>query len=191
MKTMVLVYGRFQGPHKGHNLMCETAWNIAKSYCTNDPSAAEMVIIPTKTYNKNNPIPFMEKVQIMGIVLKEYAPFIQEDAPSSIIDILKANQDKYQRVVLVCGADRAQAFERILTSYNHVQYEYDDIQVVSCGDRDGSTDISTASGTKVRESIAARDYDAFDDLMPQNMTDEDVQRAYDLLSECISQKEHQ
>lgn len=192
MKTLVLVYGRFQGPHKGHYLMCDTAWDITKSYCTpDDPTKAEMIIVPTKTYNIHNPIPFQEKVQIMNIVLEDFAAFIKPDAPSSIIDILKGFQDNYQRVVLVCGADRAPAFERIMQTYNGIQYEYEDIQVVSCGPRDGSTDVSTASGTKVRESIAARDYDAFDELMPSNMTDESVQRAYDLLSECISEKEHE
>lgn len=190
MKTLVLVYGRFQGPQKGHYMMCDTAVQIAKSYtASNDPTAAEVVIIPTKTYNKNNPIPFEEKVQAMRIVLADFNAFIRDDAPSSIMDILKAYQDKYQRVVLVCGEDRAEAFDRIITSYNGIQYEYDDVQVVSCGSRDDSTDISSASGTKVRAAIAQRDYDMFDDLMPQTMSDEDVLKVYTLLSECISEKE--
>ena len=187
MKTLVLVYGRFQGPHIGQELMLDTAWTITQSYCSSDnPADADMIIVPTQNYNKNNPIPFAAKCDIMDIAFPEYTSMIKRDHPNGIIDIMKMYQDKYERFVLVCGSDRVTAFDRLLNTYNGVQYEYQDIQVISCGSRDGDTALSAASGTKVRAAVAARDYDTVLDLLPEAIDENTCAHVYAMLCEHIS-----
>lgn len=189
MRTLVLVYGRFQGQHQGHELMIYHAHNMMSALCTEDnPTAAELMIVPTRTYNANNPFPFDAKLEMMRVAFQVHQHYIRDDQPSSIIDILKNNQDSFDKVILVCGEDRVEAFDRLLNAYNMIQYEYDHIQVISCGNRsDTGTTRQCASGTRIRNAIANRDYDVFDRFAPTAMSNEDVRRLYDMMCNYISE----
>lgn len=189
MRTLVLVYGRFQGQHQGHEWMVYRAHDIMSELCTEDnPTAAELMIVPTRTYNKLNPIPFDAKLQLMRMAFPKHQHYIRDDQPSSIIDILKNNQEAFDNVIMVVGEDRLEAFDKLLNAYNMIQYEYKSIEVISCGNRsDTGTHRQRASGTRMREAVQMRDYDLFDLYAPTALSHEEVRDMYDQMCVYISE----
>jgi hypothetical protein len=83
------------------------------------------------------------------------------------IDVATVLNGKYDKLVMVVGSDRVKDFKALLNKYNGVDsthgfYKYEDIQIVSAGERDPDAEgVSGMSASKMRAAAASGDYESF------------------------------
>ena len=74
---------------------------------------------------------------------------------------------KYNKLIMVAGSDRVSEFKSLLNTYNgkkakHGLYEFDEIEVVSAGERDPDADgASGMSASKMRKAATQGDFESF------------------------------
>ena len=110
--------------------------------------------------NKKDPLSFQEKQAYITSQIND--PNLQigsADVRTLIQALQKIQAQGRTRVIMVAGDDRVMEFQKFLNQYNGnpdkqgtVQYKFDDIQVVSAGQRDpDADDIAGVSASKARE----------------------------------------
>ncbi|SVD37820.1 uncharacterized protein METZ01_LOCUS390674, partial [marine metagenome] len=131
----VFTLGRFNPPTTGH----EKLITKLSSKAGRDP----MYVFPTHTQDpKRNPLPHSLKVAYMKKMFRKYAKNIQISKARNVFEVAKILYDKgHKSVIMVVGSDRVAEFNGLLKKYNgtkstHGFYEFDNIDVVSAGDRD-------------------------------------------------------
>ena len=78
---------------------------------------------------------------------------------------------------MVVGSDRVKDFENLLNKYNDVEskhgyYKYDNIQIVSAGERDPDAEgVTGMSASKMRAAAASGDYESFSLGLPSSFKD--------------------
>lgn len=184
MNTVVITFGRCQGPHIGHEML----FNFCQA------KAAELggdyKIYPTKTHNKANPFPYAMKLSMLKELMPSHANAIVEEHPGAIIKVVQSLQNEYQRLVFVCGSDRIDSFRKLLSSYNGLEYSFDDIEVISCGDRcDDGTLLQQASASLVRELVSDGDLDGYLEIAPTEATTYAAHKAFLHMGAMIVQPE--
>lgn len=170
--TVVMAFGRFQPPTTGHGLLVQTVINLAKK------TGGHPVIYVSKTMDpKKNPLPLNIKLQF----LKKMFPagnFVGTD--DHIRTFMEAAIDlnrRYKNLIMVAGSDRAETYTKLLNQYNHKEFEYDSIKVMSSGYRDPDSDeVSGMSGTKMREAAIAGDFASFRAGLPRTLSNEDAKK---------------
>jgi len=84
---------------------------------------------------------------------------------------------KYDNLVMVVGSDRVGDFKSLLNKYNGVEsrhgfYKYQDIQIVSAGERDPDAEgVAGMSASKMRAAAASGDYESFSLGLPLTFKD--------------------
>ena len=83
------------------------------------------------------------------------------------MDIATDLNGSYENLVMVVGSDRVRDFKNLLDKYNGVEsrhgyYKYNNIQIVSAGDRDPDAEgVAGMSASKMRAAAASGDYESF------------------------------
>ncbi len=150
-KTCVVAYGRFNPVHKGHAMIFSTGASMQ-----ND-STDFKIFISTSEGDVKNPLPYAVKVQMIDQYFPEFSQYISTAQGNTIFDILQTLDSQYSNVVLLCGSDRKQHFEFVLSRYNGTLYSFEDIQVHNLGER---TD-SLYSSTVMRQAVRDDDFRTF------------------------------
>ena len=102
---------------------------------------------------------------------------------------------KYSKIVMVVGSDRVKEFNTVLNKYNDVEgrhgyYRFDDIDVISAGERDPDSDgVSGMSASKMRAAVAEGDYDSFKMGVPPTVSEKDCHTLYKAVSKGMRIKE--
>ena len=114
----------------------------------------------------------------MKKMFRKYARNIITSKSRNVFDIAVELHNKGHRaVVMVVGSDRVQEFDRLLNQYNGVEgkhgyYGFDDIRVVSAGERDPDAEgVEGMSASKMRAAAAQGDFDSFQMGLPRNFGD--------------------
>jgi len=161
-KPAVFSFGRFNPPTTGHAKLVDRIFRIAKQV-QGDP----MVFTSHSNDKKNNPLTHKQKVWYLRKFFGKKAG-IPDVAARTIFDICVALYDQgYKKIVMVVGSDRVRDFDALIKKYNgsygrHGHYKFDDIQIVSAGERDpDSDDVSGMSASKMRAAAERGDFDAF------------------------------
>jgi hypothetical protein len=111
-----------------------------------------------KQNNKSDPLTFKEKADYLKLFYPDVA--IGDPAVKTIIQALqKIQAEGRTRIIMIAGSDRVQEFEKLLNQYNgkpdkagNDLYKFDDIKVISAGERDPDQEGATgASASKARE----------------------------------------
>ena len=73
----------------------------------------------------------------------------------TIFDVLKsAHSEGYANVTIVVGADRLKEFENLSQKYNGKLYNFDNINIVSAGERDPDSEgVEGMSASKLRRAL--------------------------------------
>ena len=85
----------------------------------------------------------------------------------NIMEIATELSGKYNKLIMVAGSDRVSEFKSLLNTYNgkkskHGIYEFDEIEVVSAGERDPDADgASGMSASKMRDAAIKGDFESF------------------------------
>jgi len=172
--TAVFTFGRFNPPTTGHEKLIDA---LAKQQSAN--SGSKMYVFPSQSQNpKKDPLPFALKVAYMRKMFPKYAKNIIASKVKMVFDIAVYLHNKGHRsIVMVVGSDRVTEFESILNKYNgvnarHGYYGFDNIEVVSAGERDPDAEgVSGMSASKMRSSASDGDFDTFKMGVPSGFKD--------------------
>jgi len=155
--TLTITFGRFNPPTTGHEKLLD---KVAAS-----SDEGDYIIVPSRSQNKKkNPLDPDTKVSVMKQMYPSHSEKIVNDpANITIFDVLKkAHNDGYTNVRIVGGGDRVQEFERLSNDYNGKLYAFDNVEVLSAGDRDPDAEGTEGmSASKQRKAAADGDFEAF------------------------------
>ena len=173
--TLTVVFGRFNPPTIGHEKLLKSADRMAEG--------DDFKVYPSRTQDpKKNPLDADMKVSYMKKMFSDYKENIVNDPNMrSIFDVLvAANEDGYDNINIVVGADRQAEFENLAQKYNGELYEFNLIRVISAGARDTEAEgVEGMSASKMRKAVAEDDFAAFRRGTPKTLDDGDTQALFD------------
>ena len=173
--TAIFTFGRFNPPTTGHEKLIDA---LAKQQSKN--SGSKMYVFPSQSQNpKKDPLPFALKVAYMRKMFPKYAKNIMANKKVKMVfDIAVDLHNKGHRsIVMVVGSDRVTEFDTLLNKYNgvngrHGYYGFDNIEVVSAGERDPDAEgVSGMSASKMRAAAVDGDFDIFKMGVPSGFKD--------------------
>ena len=183
--TLTVAFGRFNPPTTGHEKLLN---QVSKSSDEDD-----YIIVPSRSQDaKKNPLDANSKVGIMRQMFPKHSEKIVNDpANRTIFDVLKkAHNDGYAGVRIVGGADRQKEFDKLVNNYNGKLYNFDNVEVVSAGDRDpDSDDVTGMSASKQRKAAAEGDLKSFMKGIPSTMEKKAAEDLYKNIRKAMQIKE--
>ena len=164
---VVVVFGRFNPPTVGHEKLLKRAAKEA------DKRGYELRIYPSRSQDaKKNPLTPQMKISYMRQMFPDYADSIIDDKGSkTIFNVLTgANEEGHKNMIIMVGQDRLGEFQGLSHKYNGELYTYDQLEVVSAGDRDpDSDDVTGMSASKLRLAAAEGDFVKFAKGVPDTL----------------------
>ena len=173
MKTLVLTFGRLNPPTTGHAKLVDKVRTVARL-----EKGDAAVYLSHSQDAKKNPLDYNTKVKFAQ---KAFGKIVIRSTANTIIKVLQENEKKYDRVILVVGSDRVEDFRKLLDKYNGKDYTFDEIEVVSAGERDpDADDVSGMSASKMRDLATKEDFESFKTGLP-TLLQKDARKVYDEL----------
>ena len=184
-ETITLVFGRFNPPTIGHEKLLSGAEQVA--------GGGEMKIYPSRSYDpKKNPLDPDQKTELMKKMYPDQADsIVNDESVKTIFDALKlANNDGYSNVKIVVGSDRVAEFDNLAQKYNGDLYNFDEIETISAGERDESSEgVTGMSASKMRKAAAENDFEAFRKGIPETLDDDATKKMMATLRKQMNVKE--
>ena len=179
--TAVFTFGRFNPPTLGHEKVVNA---VAAQQKKN--SGSKMYVYASHSNDpKRNPLSHPKKLAYMRKMLPKYKRNIVASKARNIFEIATELHDKGHRaIVMVVGSDRVDEFDDLLNKYNgedsrHGFYGFDNIEVVSAGERDPDGEgVGGMSATKMRDEAEKGNFDSFKTGIPDTMSDADKKKMY-------------
>tara|TARA_Y100000589_G_scaffold227104_1_gene214604 strand:- start:3642 stop:4919 length:1278 start_codon:yes stop_codon:yes gene_type:complete len=175
--TLTIAFGRFNPPHAGHQQLMDTAAAAAEA------EESDYMIVPSRSNDpKKNPLDADTKVAFMRGMFPQHSSRIQNDQNTrTIFDVLKrAHNDGYANVRIVGGADRVKEFDKLANNYNGSLYQFDNVEVVSAGDRDPDADgVEGMSASRLRLAASENDFKTFMSAMPEGFPRREAKQLFD------------
>ena len=172
-RPAVFSFGRFNPPTTGHAKLAERLSKVART-AGGDP----MIFTSHSNDPKKNPLPHALKVAYMKKMFRKYAKNITVSSARNVFEVATFLHNKGHRaVVMVVGSDRVNEFDRLLNEYNGVQgkhgyYGFDNIEVISAGERDPDAEgVEGMSASKMRAAAVEGDYESFKQGLPAGFKD--------------------
>ena len=158
-KTAVFAFGRMNPPTIGHKKLADAV--LAQA---GDP----YIFLSQSQKPQTDPLDFATKLKFA----QKFFPGITVGDPEvkTVIQALtKLDQLGYDNIIYIAGSDRIADFTELLNQYNgqpdkkgNVAYKFNDIQVVSAGERDPDAEGAEGmSASKMRAAAAAGEFEAF------------------------------
>jgi len=185
--TAVFAFGRFNPPTIGHQKLIETLLATAKK-----ANGKAYLFLSHKQNNKTDPLTFKEKQDYIKMFYPDLA--VGDAGAKTVIQTLqKIQAEGRTRIVMIAGSDRVAEFEKLLNQYNgkpdkagNDLYKFDDIKVVSAGERDPDQEGATgASASKARELAAKGQEHEFSKIVMGGNTGK---KLYDILQDRLGEQ---
>jgi len=153
--TAVFAIGRFNPPTIGHQKLIQKVQLMAKQV-----NGKGFIFLTHTQNNKKDPLSFQEKLAYITNQINDPNLQIGDPSVKTVIQALQKIQAQGRtRVIMIAGDDRVMEFQKFLNQYNGnpdkqgiIPYKFDDVQVVSAGQRDpDADDITGASASKARD----------------------------------------
>ncbi len=185
--TLTLAFGRFNPPHAGHQQLMDIAAAAAAE------EESDYIIVPSRSQDtKKNPLDADTKVSVMRQMFPQHSERIVNDgANRTIFDVLKkAHNDGYTNVRIVAGQDRVKEFDKLSQNYNGQLYQFDNMEVVSSGDRDPDSDgVEGLSSSRMRLAAAEGDFKTFRAGLPEGIPRKSAMGLFDTVRQSMKVKE--
>ena len=185
--TLTLAFGRFNPPHAGHQQLMDVAAQSAEA------EESDYIIVPSRSQDaKKNPLDADTKVSIMRSMFPQHSERIVNDgANRTIFDVLKkAHNDGYANVRIVAGQDRVKEFDKLSQNYNGQLYQFDNMEVVSSGDRDPDAEgMEGLSSSRMRLAAAEGDFKTFRAGLPEGVPRKSAMELFDTVRQTMNVKE--
>ena len=162
--AVVITFGRFNPPSLGHENLINAVQEQAEEL------EAEYRIYPSRTSDKKqNPLDFKTKYNILQHIFPDHAENIVNDPENgdNIYDILTSLHDEgYEHVIIVCGDENVQKYEKIAQKYNGSVYDFYGVEVVGAGMSDPDTDKTEGiTSSMMRKAALENDYETFKSII--------------------------
>ena len=185
--TLTLAFGRFNPPHAGHQQLMDIAAQSAEA------EESDYIIVPSRSQDaKKNPLDADTKVSVMRQMFPQHSERIVNDgANRTIFDVLKkAHNDGYTNVRIVAGQDRVKEFDKLSQNYNGQLYQFDNMEVVSSGDRDPDAEgMEGLSSSRMRLAAAEGDFKTFRAGLPEGVPRKSALELFDTVRQTMNVKE--
>ena len=172
--TAVFTFGRLNPPTTGHGKLIDA---MSKQQSKNAGSKMHVFVSHSQDAKKN-PLDYKRKVAYIRKMFPKYAKNITTDKSRTIFEVAVSLHNKgYKSIVMVVGSDRVGEFEKLLNQYNgvksrHGYYGFDNIEVVSAGERDPDAEgLEGMSASKMRAAAIDGNLDSFKQGVPANFKD--------------------
>jgi len=163
-KPAVFTFGRMNPPTVGHEKLVNKVIQVAKQ------QGGMPHIYLSKTQDKNkNPLPYNVKLNMAKRAFG--AKNVVNSNARTIIEILKELEGMgHTSITMVVGSDRVEEFNKLISRYNGKEYTFDQIRVVSAGERDPDSEGTDGmSATKMREFARKGDVANFQKGLPARL----------------------
>ena len=185
--TLTLAFGRFNPPHAGHQQLMD----IAAASAAQEES--DYIIVPSRSQDpKKNPLDADTKVSVMRQMFPQHSErIINDGANRTIFDVLKkAHNDGYTNVRIVAGQDRVKEFDKLSQNYNGQLYQFDNMEVISSGDRDPDSEgVEGLSSSRMRLAAAEGDFKTFRAGLPEGIPRKSAMTLFDTVRQSMNVKE--
>ncbi len=172
-KTVVLGWGRMNPITVGHEKLVNKIKSVARS-----EAATPLIYVSHSQDAKKNPLEYDDKIMLAK---KAFGNIIVKSNARTIIQIMQELQKKFSKVILVVGQDRIKQFDELLNKYNGKDYNFDNISIVSAGDRDPDSEgVEGMSASKMRAAASQGDFKKFKTGLPRRLQS-DAQDVYDMV----------
>ena len=163
-KSVAFAFGRFNPPTIGHEKLINKVKSSGTDY---------KIFLSRSEDPKKNPLSPRAKLEIMKKLFPQHARNILINPTNMVLDLATDLYKKgYTDVTMVAGSDRVREFETILKKYNgvksrHGMYDFENIKVVSAGERDPDAEGATGmSASKMRAAASKGDLNNFKKGLP-------------------------
>jgi len=166
-KTAVVTFGRMNPPTIGHQKLVDKVKSIPGDH----------FVFLSQTQNpKKDPLDFHTKLKFAQAFFPDVT--IGSESVRTPIDALKKLDELgYDNIMFVVGSDRLKGFE-FLHKYNGKEYNFNNIEIVSAGERDPDADGAEGmSASKMREAAATGNFEAFVQGVPNKKLAEKMYQA--------------
>ena len=184
-ESVVIVFGRFNPPTTGHEKLLTAASDEASR------QKADLRIYPSRSVvPKKNPLQPGAKIDYMKKMFPDFEEDIRDDANSrTIFDVLVACQNVgYRGVTIVVGQDRLNEFQGLSQKYNGDLYEFEEINVLSAGERDADAEgLEGMSASKLRKAAMDGNFKEFVKGVP-NIGNDEKMNLFKLLQKSMGVK---
>ena len=185
--TLTLAFGRFNPPHAGHQQLMDIAAQSAEQ------EESDYIIVPSRSQDpKKNPLDADTKISMMRQMFPQHSERIVNDgANRTIFDVLKkAHNDGYTNVRIVAGQDRVKEFDKLSQNYNGQLYQFDNMEVISSGDRDPDAEgMEGLSSSRMRLAAAEGDFKTFRAGLPEGTPRKMAMTLFDTVRQTMNVKE--
>jgi len=185
--TLTLAFGRFNPPHAGHQQLMDIAAQSAEA------EESDYIIVPSRSQDaKKNPLDADTKITLMRAMFPQHSERIVNDgANRTIFDVLKkAHNDGYANVRIIAGQDRVKEFDKLSQNYNGQLYQFDNMEVVSSGERDPDSEgVEGLSSSRMRLAAAEGDFKTFRAGLPQELPRKMAMTLFDTVRQSMNVKE--
>jgi len=176
---VVVVFGRFNPPTVGHQKLLDKAAKVAEK------KGYELRIYPSRSQDaKKNPLTPDMKISYMRQMFPDYSDYIIDDSKSkTIFNVLTgANEEGHRNMLIMVGQDRLSEFQGLAHKYNGDLYDYDQLEVVSAGERDpDADDVTGMSASKLRLAAAEGDFKKFAKGVPDSLGNMEKMELFNVL----------
>jgi hypothetical protein len=185
---VVVVFGRFNPPTVGHEKLLQKAAKEAEK------KGYQLRVYPSRSHDpKKNPLDPTTKISYMRQMFPDYADSIIDDkSAKTIFNVLRgANEEGATNMTIMVGGDRLSEFQGLSHKYNGDLYNYDNLEVVSAGDRDpDADDTSGMSASKMRVAAAEGDFLKFAKGIPNSLGNMEKMELYNALRRSMGINEN-
>ena len=154
---------------------------------------SDYIIVPSRSqYAKKNPLDADTKVSLMRQMFPQHSERIVNDgANRTIFDVLKkAHNDGYTNVRIIAGQDRVKEFDKLSQNYNGQLYQFDNMEVISSGDRDPDAEgMEGLSSSRMRLAAAEGDFKTFRAGLPEGTPRKMAMTLFDTVRQNMNVKE--
>ena len=161
--TVVITFGRMNPVTVGHEKLINKVLATAKS-----KRATPFVYLSHTTDSKKNPLPYDQKLMFAQAAFG--SRLVVKSRAKTIIQIAQELQKTFKTLILVVGSDRVKEFETLLNKYNGKEFKFDNIEVISAGERDPDADgVAGMSASKMRKAAEDGDLNTFKKGLPRKL----------------------
>jgi nicotinic acid mononucleotide adenylyltransferase len=161
-RTVVVSFGRLNPITVGHEKLVNRVINEAIRR-----KADAAVYVSHSQDPKKNPLSYDQKV---AFAQTAFGKVVKRSKARTMIEVAKELSGKYANLVVVVGQDRVAEFDRMLNKYNGREYNFENIEIISAGDRDpDADDVTGMSASKMRSFAAMGDFEMFRSGLPKRL----------------------
>lgn len=176
LNGIVIVFGRFNPPAKGHEQMLKFGFSRAKE------NNYEYRIYPSRIQDTGtNPLNPSLKIKFMQLMYPDYADYILDsEEATTIFDVLQSlYNDGYEDVRIVVGAERLGEFQSLAHRGEGQNYQFKHIEVIASPGKDPDSDTSgVGSSAAMRTAVVDQNYEAFASSLPTRMKRTDKEELF-------------